>query len=479
MLEYHAAVQAVVLELVGHPGVRVAHAAERVELHARVHVHVIEVYRGLERYLVTGQALRVVDLVPAGVLHQQVHRRLEGLKFGHLLKHPREHGLAGKHERACEGVELGTMGFLFCCGPANGHGVAVGVDELLQCPVQRVRARIGALESAHQKAVGYRGAAAQRAVTINKRVVDNPVHALKARLHAKVAAHELQALDRHRRTVGQCGFLHLDRIGQRRHALDIGGVAVVILLGLGRHARESVRVDLAGARRHVRNAAAGKACRHALREEGQITQRQKSAVALADRDPGLAAKAHQTQVLKIAHDGAGEVTLEKVCLRAGRIGAGCLRALAQGCDRASVNTAAASGAALVGQHDTEMLDGLLDPAVAGGRQRTRALAAGAALQKQEQRQIVVDAVGCADHAVEKLDALGRAGDGRRHGAAAHGAADGQKHWLKAAPVERDIDAVVLDIQAGDVVRSDERHVMLPFVAVFRVDQFYRRRRGCA
>ena len=99
-LEYHAAVQAVVLKLVGHPGVRVAHAAERVELHARVYVHVVEVHRSLERHLVAGQALRVVDLVPAGVLHQQIHRRLEGLKLGHLLKHPREHGLAGKHERA-------------------------------------------------------------------------------------------------------------------------------------------------------------------------------------------------------------------------------------------------------------------------------------------------------------------------------------------------------------------------------------------
>lgn len=47
VLEYRAAVQAVVFELVGHPGVRVAHAAERVELHARVHVHVVEIHGGL------------------------------------------------------------------------------------------------------------------------------------------------------------------------------------------------------------------------------------------------------------------------------------------------------------------------------------------------------------------------------------------------------------------------------------------------
>ena len=105
--------------------------------------------------------------------------------------------------------------------------------------------------------------------------------------------------------------------------------------------------------------------------------------------------------------------------------------------------------------------------------------AGATLQKQEQWQIVVDAVGRANHAVEELDALGRAGDWCRHSAAAHGAADGQEHRLQAAPVKGDVDAVVLDVKAGDVVRSDEGHVSLPFVAVFRVDQFYRRGRGHA
>ena len=137
MLEHHAAVQTVVLELVGHPGMRVAHAAERIELQARIDVHVVEIHRGLERHLVARQSLRVVDLVPAGVFHQQVHGGFEGLELGHLLEHPREHCLAGKHERAREGVELGAVCLLFGRGPTNGHSVAVGVDELLQCPVQR------------------------------------------------------------------------------------------------------------------------------------------------------------------------------------------------------------------------------------------------------------------------------------------------------------------------------------------------------
>ena len=76
------------------------------------------------------------------------------------------------------------------------------------------------------------------------------------------------------------------------------------------------------------------------------------------------------------------MALEEVRLRACGIGACRLGALAQCGNRAPVYTAAASGAALVGQDDAEVFDGFLDPAVAGGRQRTRALAAGAALQKE-------------------------------------------------------------------------------------------------
>ena len=175
-----------------------------------------------------------------------------------------------------------------------------------------------------------------------------------------------------------------DRIGQGCHPLNVGGVAVIILLRLGGHTREGVRVDLAGARRDVGDATTGKARRHALGEERQIAQRQKAAVALAERDPGLTAKAHEAQVLKIAHDGAGEVALEEIRLRACGIGACRLGALAQCGNRAPVHAATASGAALVGKDHAEVLDGFLNPAIACGRQRTRALAAGAALQKQEQ-----------------------------------------------------------------------------------------------
>ena len=65
------------------------------------------------------------------------------------------------------------------------------------------------------------------------------------------------------------------------------------------------------------------------------------------------------------------MALEEIRLRACCIGAGGRCAITQCLDRASVHAATASGAALVGKDHAEVLDGLLDPAVACGRQRTR------------------------------------------------------------------------------------------------------------
>ena len=119
---------------------RVAHASERIELQARIHVHVVEIHRGLQGHLVARQSLRVVDLVPAGVFHQQVHGGLEGLELGHLLEHPREHGLAGEIKRTNVTREFRMLAAHALCGPANRRfQLTVGVDELLQRPIQRAR----------------------------------------------------------------------------------------------------------------------------------------------------------------------------------------------------------------------------------------------------------------------------------------------------------------------------------------------------
>ena len=55
--EYLAAVEAVMLELVCHPGVRAAHARERVKLEAGVNVEIVKVDGRLERHLVCGELL--------------------------------------------------------------------------------------------------------------------------------------------------------------------------------------------------------------------------------------------------------------------------------------------------------------------------------------------------------------------------------------------------------------------------------------
>ena len=79
--------------------------------------------------------------------------------------------------------------------PSYGLGHAVGVDELLERPVERVGCGARTLEHTHEEAVRERkprGVCCRlRAVALFERVVKEPVHPLDARLHAKIAAQEL------------------------------------------------------------------------------------------------------------------------------------------------------------------------------------------------------------------------------------------------------------------------------------------------
>ena len=104
-----------------------------------------------------------------------------------------------------------------------------------------------------------------------------------------------------------------------------------------------------------------------------------------------------------------------------------------------------------------MLDGFRNPAVARGRARAWALAAGTALEKDEQGQVVALPSWGAQDAVEQLDALGGAGDRGGHGAASHGGAHGKQRRLEPAPVEGDVDGVVFDIEAGNVIAGKFGH----------------------
>ena len=195
-----------------------------------------------------------------------------------------------------------------------------------------------------------------------------------------------------------------------------------------------MRVHLAGAGGHVRNAAAGEACRHALGIKAQIGEGEEAAIALAERGPRPAAKLREAQVLEVADDRAGTEALEELCLIAAPAARG---------KRVAAHVAAAAGATLVGQDDAEVLHGLLNPAVGRGREKARPLAARAALEEDEQWQVAAHVLGRTDDAVEELDALAR-------GQALGGSALG----LGAAPVERHVDGVVLNMKTRQVIAGE-------------------------
>ena len=82
---------------------------------------------------------------------------------------------------------------------------------------------------------------------------------------------------------------------------------------------------------------------------------------------------------------------------------------------------------------------------------------GAALQEDEERQVVVRVLGRGEHAVEEPERFRRAWDGVGKGAGAHGEAHREERRLEAAPIERHVDGVVLHIQAGYVIACELCH----------------------
>ena len=114
--------------------------------------------------------------------------------------------------------------------------------------------------------------------------------------------------------------------------------------------------------------------------------------------------------------------------------------------RMRVDTRRTTGAALVGQNHPEMLDGLGDPTVGIGIQRTRTASARSALQKHQQRQIVMHVLRCDDDTVEQFDRL----------------AIEAMSGLMPGPIKRHIDGMILDIQSRHVILGQQRHDNQPF-----------------
>ena len=101
-------------------------------------------------------------------------------------------------------------------------------------------------------------------------MVKKPVHAFKARLHAKIAAQELQSLNGEGTAVGQrCGAA-LKGICDGGDAFDVSWVAAIVRFGFGLHAREGVGVDLGGGAGNVRDASAYKALLNRAGEQRQV-----------------------------------------------------------------------------------------------------------------------------------------------------------------------------------------------------------------
>ncbi len=218
----------------------------------------------------------------------------------------------------------------------------IGVDELLQHPVKRVACRGEVLQRAHKEGVGelrFIAGAGKRAVARLKGRVEKGVQALGRRLHAKTAAKNLQPAGRERASVGQADIACSADVGDGCEALLVLGVAFVVGAGLGGHAAKGVGVDLRGAGRDVRDAAASEARGNALGIKAQVAKGEEAAVALAERGPAAPAKLGEAQVLKVAHDGAGEEALEELRLL------GRATATLEG---TAAHALAAAGAALVG-----------------------------------------------------------------------------------------------------------------------------------
>ena len=140
VLEHHGTMYAVVLEFVGGPIVRSSHTGQRIELQTGVDIHVVKIDGSLQRNLIARQLVGIVDRAEMRVFHKHVHGWFERTQRTFLLEHPREHGLAGEIKRTNVTREFRILATYALGGLANRRfQLTMGVDELLQRPIQRAR----------------------------------------------------------------------------------------------------------------------------------------------------------------------------------------------------------------------------------------------------------------------------------------------------------------------------------------------------
>ena len=317
-------------------------------------------------------------------------------------------------------------------GPANRcFQLAIGVDELLQRPIQR--ARRGRIHHGRQELVRQFPRGRGRTVAVKECLVKNPMHAFETWLHTEIGSQALEAFHRERIAVRQCDLARLQNVGDGRDTFDIDRVTLVELLRLCRHARERMTVHVGRIGGNMRNAARGETGDNSLREQRKIRQRQESAIALTKRDPTCAPEFGATQMLEVTNDRIGEETLQKR-------GTG-LAVAAHALNHMRVDTRRTPRTTLIRQHHAEMLDRFLDPAIGTWAERTRTGTAGTALQEHEQRQVVMHMFRSGDHTVEQTDRF----------------AIEPMTGLVARPIQRHLDGTILNMQSGHVVFAQQRH----------------------
>ncbi len=417
------------LVLVRYPRAGVPHARDRVLLQARVHVHVVVVDRGGQRHLVGGEAGRVVELRPVVAAGHLLHGAAERAQQAELLEHPGVHHLAGEQQRPGGRRERRVPAALPLGGPRGGGPGARRVDALLHRREQRVRRVRGEAHHLGEQHVG-------RLAAVVERLVEERVDPLAPGRHAEVDADRLQALHGEHVAVGQRHVADLEPVREAGQDPHVGRVARVVADVLPDRARVGPAVDLLGVGVERREAARHVAGRQGLRRERQGRAREEPAVALAERRPAAPALEVLPQRLCVLHDRVGAEQREVP--GGGRV------VVAEPDHRARRHGRAPPGAALVEEHDAVRAEGVADPPAVV--EHARRLPARAALEVEERGQVVAAAVGRDELAGEHRDRRGGLAGARR------------------GPVERDLDLVVGDVDAGDGRGSDDHAADPPAVS---------------
>ena len=310
--------------------------------------------------------------------------------------------------------------------PPGGPGGVVGVlGRLLQRRPQRVvRERGGRPERRLEERVGEGSPARRR-----------PCRAASAAPRSRAACRtDAPPRNCRRRTVSRSPSGRRTSPSVRRSAMRemIGGVtrvAPLVPLVLGERPWVGAPVQVSGVRPQRREAAHHHGRRQRLRGRRQVLQGDPPAVALPEGRPAPTAIDAPSQVLGVADDGVGAESREVVGAR-----------LRRGERRhpRGVHPGAASRAALVEQHDSISLEQDADPSrVVHG---TRRAPSRAALQEQDQRQVLVRPVR-SDHLP------GEHGDRRTP--------------VRRRPVERYLDLVVAHVHSGHRVLGGDHASILP------------------